>query len=414
MKSNRNLKVILLILLAAACVRVIRYRAWPGECMGSTSDTNEMARIAQSIAATGQFANPYSVPTGPTAHHAPVFPFLLSFVYRLPAEWRTSARIGANILFGSVLCASVYLAGIALGLSTAASFLTAMLLALVPASLSVELCNDQEATMVGAFVVAVSAATAAWLRLSFKRYWVLGLMWGVVLLAAPGLLPVYAGCLLIGMTVPELRPKIPIVILVSAIIVAPWIVRNRLVLGGWFFIRDNAGLELRVSNADSALNDPSRNAERGAMQDYHPLFNPAIAARVRREGELAVYSRMGHDAVEWMIAHPSRFLALTADRFKYFWWPVEKSWKQLMGRTAALILAAAGLVLLWKREKRSALLLVDLFLLYPFAYYFVQSYPRYRFPIEWAVILLAIHALCELESIVRRHREVTARAVAAC
>ena len=37
---------------------------------------SEMERVARSWAMTGQLANPYLVPTGPTAHLAPLYPML--------------------------------------------------------------------------------------------------------------------------------------------------------------------------------------------------------------------------------------------------------------------------------------------------------------------------------------------------
>lgn len=75
---------------------------------------------------------------------------------------------------------------------------------------------------------------------------------------------------------------------------------------------------------------------------------------------------------------------------------MEGSWRQLVGRTAALLLATVGLVSLFRKERISALLLINPFALYSLVYYFVQSYARYRFPIEWAIILLAIYALSEV------------------
>lgn len=391
----------ILIFLLAAFVLILRYRALPGGCFSTTASPNEIQRIAQSIASTGQFANPYPYATGPTAHHAPVFPFLLSFVYRLPEASWVSARVGVNIFFSAILCMLVCFAGPALGIGAIPGFAAALVLAILPPSLAVELCNDQEATLVGVLTVAVVVATAAWLRRSGVGTTSLGLLWGFALLAAPNLALVYAGCLLLGATVPDLRRKIPLLILLPAIVLAPWMIRNRLELGHWFFIRDNFGLELRVSNADDAVADPSLNAERGAMQDYHPLFNPAAAERVRKEGEVALYNRYTHDAIRWIIAHPRRFIDLTAEHFKLFWWSVGGSRRQLVGRTAALLLAAVGLVWLWQQERLSALLLINLFVLYPLVYYLLQSYGRYRFPIEWAVIVLAVYALQRLWGVFR-------------
>ena len=42
----------------------------------------EVRNVAITLARTGDFANPYFVPTGKTAHLAPIAPFLTSLVYR--------------------------------------------------------------------------------------------------------------------------------------------------------------------------------------------------------------------------------------------------------------------------------------------------------------------------------------------
>src|ERR1700751_1354586 len=63
----------------------------------------EMEKIARSLAENGTFANPYKVPTGPTAHHAPLYPLLLSLIFRAfgygPAA--AYARTTMNVFFAA-------------------------------------------------------------------------------------------------------------------------------------------------------------------------------------------------------------------------------------------------------------------------------------------------------------------------
>ena len=42
----------------------------------------ETVSVAKRIAATGEFADPFMTPTGPTAHVAPVYPFVMGIAYR--------------------------------------------------------------------------------------------------------------------------------------------------------------------------------------------------------------------------------------------------------------------------------------------------------------------------------------------
>src|SRR5258708_7316436 len=47
----------------------------------------EAVRVAHSIAETGSYSNPFGLPTGPKAHVAPVYPYLLSLLLRVtPTE----------------------------------------------------------------------------------------------------------------------------------------------------------------------------------------------------------------------------------------------------------------------------------------------------------------------------------------
>jgi hypothetical protein len=395
MITKTNIRVALVIFVLAVSVRSVRYVSWPGTCLGPAVDGNEMSRIAQAIASTGEFSNPYPYPTGPTAHQAPVYPFLLSFVYRLPAASRIPVRAGLNIFFGSILCALVYFAGLGLGMRGSTSLASALVLALVPPSLSVELCNDQEATLVGCLMVGATFATVMWVRGSVKYSWALGLFWGFVLLAAPALALVYSGYLLLATALCDRRRQVLVLVVTTSVMLMPWIVRNRLTLGAWFFIRDNIGLELRVSNADDALVDSNLNSEKGAMQTYHPFFNRLIAEQVRREGEPSVYSQLGRDAIHWIRTHPRQFASLSARRLVNFWLPPANSGLRTIWRAISLALGPAGLILLWKKEKMPAAMLMVVLAFYPLVYYVMQSFERYRYPIEWAIVLLAVHTLNE-------------------
>ena len=381
--------IVLCIFLAAVLVRAVRYARWDGPCL-ETNQPKEVMRIAQSIASTGAFADPYPFPTGVTAHEAPVFPYLLSLVLRLPPSMTTSARVALNLILGSILCAAVYATALAFNMSRLTAGATALVLAILPPSLAVELCNDSDATLIAAVLVCIVGVTALWFRTS-KRSAAMGLAWGAALLIAPVLAAVYAADVLFALSKPSLRRKIPALLLFTAIVLAPWIIRNRVRLGSWFFIRDNFGLELRVSNADNAFADYIQNAERGAMQTYHPFFNRAVADEVRLHGEPAVYRRFGHDALRWIRSHPARFFTLTSERFARFWMPPAGRLRTIW-RAGSLLLAAFGLILLWKRNQGAAALLAILLAFYPLPYYLLQSYERYQFPIEWAITLLAVYA----------------------
>ncbi len=53
----------------------------------------ESGAIVLSLMETGQFADPYRLPTGPTAHLPPLYPFLLSLIYRWLGVTYTAAYV---------------------------------------------------------------------------------------------------------------------------------------------------------------------------------------------------------------------------------------------------------------------------------------------------------------------------------
>lgn len=397
--AQRRLLVFVALFLLAATVRTIRLSGW-GECMRPDAESNEISRIAHSLAVEGTFANPYIVPTGPTAHHAPMFPLLLAAIYKMvsPAAW-LEARTALNIILASLSCAAIFSTGCLSRFPPAAGLLAAILASVIPPRLAVEICTDQEAglsTLVGTIA---AGASAYWLDRRGARpgrgdIWI-GALAGFSLLTAPVFLPVIAAVLAVALWNRE-PGRASIAACAALLVIAPWMVRNRIVTGEWFFIRDNFGLELRVSNADNAVADASRNASQGGMQTYHPLFSREAAIRVATAGEVREYSRLGAEAFDWIRLNPALFRSLTIERIRNFWIPIGSSRSFLAWRVLSAILALAGLVFAVRRCDPNVVPIVAMLLLYPLPFYLLQSYGRYGYPIEWCVTLLGSYGAVEL------------------
>ena len=165
---------------------------------------------------------------------------------------------------------------------------------------------------------------------------------------------------------------------VAAIIVAPWILRNWVTFHQPVFLRDNFGLELLVSNNDVA--QPTHDASAQSFQLVHPTQNASITAELRREGEPQYFHRLQSEAIDWIRAHPKRFLELTAARI-VLWW------------TSNWVIAAVnllGLIGVWlNRAKPLGRAAAVGLALYPLPYYVMQFDPRYAWPIVWIAALMA-------------------------
>ena len=70
----------LLVFVVALGVRIFFLTLIPEDALRPSSDW-ELDAIAMSLVTEGQFANPYIEPTGPTAHLAPIPPFMLALIY---------------------------------------------------------------------------------------------------------------------------------------------------------------------------------------------------------------------------------------------------------------------------------------------------------------------------------------------
>ena len=66
----------------------------------------ELGAIAISLAENGQFADPYMLPTGPTAHLPPVYPYIFGLIYRCFGLTSTAGYI--TMLFIIVSAAVLY------------------------------------------------------------------------------------------------------------------------------------------------------------------------------------------------------------------------------------------------------------------------------------------------------------------
>jgi hypothetical protein len=241
--------------------------------------------------------------------------------------------------------------------------------------------------------------------------WILGCLMGILMLTIPGVAPILAA----GLAWEIWRRKIAFfkvsllpLVLLPALIVTPWTVRNYLVFHSLVPIRDNLGLELSQSNNDCAQFSALLIWNSVCPEHPHPNANLNEARKVLELGEAKYCELRLHEALHWIGDHPARFLKLTAMRFVFFWMPNESGTVVLrtlmpelqqfhvgVGRHLERVviylmtlLSGAGLLLLYKKDARSAAICMSCLTLYPLVYYIVQFEDRYRYPIMWVTFLL--------------------------
>jgi len=351
----------------------------------------ETLAVAHSLATSGQFADPYALPTGATAHLAPIYPFLLSLIYRVFGMTLTAGYITWLLAAASdsaVFALLPWLAG-KLGVGRPAGLLGGLAGAVVPQWPS--------------FVEPLAAIVLGLLLIGFHRRWTVedppstlgtflfGIAWGVALHLHMTLLPVMLGCMTFELWWSSDRKKWPqSALLVLGVVLAsvPWAVRNYVAFDEVVFIRSNFGLELRMGNHDGAAADIDVTAARTV--ERHPRTNEADALMVREFGELEYMRQAGREAIAWIRANPGAFLRLTASRFLHYWCgPLARPAVAAL-YTSLTLLAVLGAwrILPTLAVPNRAALLIPL-ATYPLIYYIVSYMPRYRVPLDWMLLMLA-------------------------
>jgi hypothetical protein len=120
------------------------------------------------------------------------------------------------------------------------------------------------------------------------------------------------------------------------------------------------------------------------------------ARKVMELGEIKYNALRLREARRWISSHPARFIKLSVMRFIAFWMPTENlnnpyaSGRHLERLNIYLVTLSSvlGIAILWKRDDKSALLLISCLTVFPLVYYIIQFEYRYRYPIMWATFLL--------------------------
>jgi hypothetical protein len=384
-RSGFTLPVLLpLVFFLAGCAMAVHFVSVGWQASEST-------RAATSLLRHGTLADPFMIPTGPTAHVSPAWAAIMAVVY---AVCGVDTR-AANIVLG-VLGAGLYSLGIVATLAVVAALTPGRVGRPVAAGIlvacwfvlyyAVTTSRDWDQPLSAVMLV------AGWLiLLRFER------QPGVGLLA---IMAALAGCafLLTAAIMPPLvlallwmvwagggvgaAGRVRRAIIAGAIVavfVLPWGVRNQVMLGKFIVTRSNAGLELAVGNQPNAQGPSSV----GWTLPIHPSVSVQAARAMRDRGEVGYNRDMAALAKGWILADPGRFARVTLTRIRLTFFP-DVGWFPIVGATggmailwllgAAKIAALVGSVVLRLRPVQCAV-----FGVLPLApYWITHVYLRYQ------------------------------------
>lgn len=373
----------------------------------------ELERTAISLARTGVYGNPYAVPTGPTAHVSPGYTVILAGLFRLfgtgiPAE--IIKELLASVV-SSLGCALLPAVARGLAMDVRAGIIAGVISALYPATPLVQIDGDWEAPYTALALMLICVLTAQLWRkgdLSKGQALLHGVVWGLSLLFVSALLLMFVIFVATGAYfcraagIRRYASFAAVEALVVALFLAPWAIRNYYALGSPILTRSNFGIELRVSNNDFASPDQRVNYINGVYARYHPLQNVGEAIKVRKMGEVAYNKQIAAKTKEWIRSHPKRFVELCLGRARCFWlYKDPTSRMKTLFLNATVLLGLTGLVLVWREQRVTGVVLVLLLLVYPLPNYLVHVGLRQEYPIEWLMTLLSAALIVRLAA--RRH-----------
>ena len=369
----------------------------------SASEVGEGWRLAHNLLNEHQFANPFEpLDTGPSALQAPAWVVFLAFLMKT---------------FGGGNAGDVY------AIRWGAVLIIALTTALFPV-FSRRLGMGELNGIIGAciwilakpmmmpwyeFYGAILLAVTCYVYRGYleqpaqkagRPAWILGCLMGFLMLTIPGVAPILVAALaweIWRRKIAFFRESLLPLVLLPALIVTPWTVRNYLVFQSLVPIRDGSGLELSQSNNDCAqFSAVLIWTTSGCSANRHPNGNLNEARKVLELGEPKYFELRQQEALHWIGDHPARFLELTAMRFVFFWMPSESGTIHVgHGRHLERVviylmtlLSGAGLLTLYQKDARSAAICMSCLTLYPLVYYIVAFDARYRDPIMWVTFLL--------------------------
>jgi hypothetical protein len=337
MSHRRRALCFLLLILFAFSIRltyVLIKRAYlePGAA--------EMERAAANLARTGVLGNVYSSDSGPSAHVSPLYPLMLSLIYRLFGSDNWMGRL-AQELFGvtlsSLTITLVPVIAQRARLAAGAGWFAALVLSVLPINLWVETSGAWEQP-----AAALLLLLTMWTFLALHDHqWqapglvlLLGTWTGLAALLSPALMPgvalmVFAEFVWSARTRKAMLRTMPLLLMPILLCVGPWMLRNQRVLGGAVAMRSNLGLELWIGNHPGSTGrtfDGAWDDTNNFIYQAHPYLNRQELLVVKEVGELEFMKRKQRQALEWIGAHPSEFLSLCMERGRLFWFPPPDLW----------------------------------------------------------------------------------------
>jgi 4-amino-4-deoxy-L-arabinose transferase-like glycosyltransferase len=363
----------------------------------------ELGRLARSIALGRGFSQVFDAGSGPTAWWTPGFPLLLGGVFKIFGVYSSKAALvilSLNSLFSALTCRTMFLIAIeTLGRRTA--ILSAWTWAVLPYAIYWPTHHIWDTSLSALMVTLAILCTLRMDRSRALVHWAaFGLLWGVIALTNAVLLS-FLPVALLWIWRTSLRGygaysrQLAVFAVAVVLVITPWVLRNKRVMGKFIFPRSNFGFELYMGNHGEGYN-------RGNF--WGPIVNPVESEKYDKLGEIAYMADKQKLAVSFITQHPGVFVLCSLERTIFFWTTSPDEYWVMRGRNfprmslflAITLTAIAGLYLANRNRLRGVLLLGGVLFFYALVYYITHVESRYYHPIAPVILMLAVYAAPEL------------------
>jgi 4-amino-4-deoxy-L-arabinose transferase-like glycosyltransferase len=369
---------------------------------------NEVGWIARSIAAHQGFSSPYFTLTGPTALLPPLYPYLLSVIFRVFGIYSVKSALTIltlNSLFSALTCVPIYLAT-RLSVNARVAMFAGWGWAIYPFAIYFSAGRVWEYSLTSLLLT-----TCFWLALSLHldprpaRWLGFGVLYGLAGLSNPAVFSLFPVLLLLPLwklrragswfSSEVLRSGLFAAVGLF-VVLTPWTVRNYRTMHVLCPVRDCFWYEFwSANNGDSS--DPT-------LPWTHPASNPVEMHLYQSQGEIAYIAQKRVMAMDYISHHPGFFVRITLRRVAYYWtgfWSLSQEYREQEPFQLPNVFYCTSLTLLlligardwWCRDRDAALPYLLSIAIFPIAYYISHPLMDYRQPIEPEIVVLVVVGL---------------------
>lgn len=401
------------ILLAAFAIRMVvvffTYRSLPDADKHFEAFGWEMGWVARALATGHGFSSPYYPWSGPTAIESPLYPLLLSGIFRIFGVYTlTSAfvALAVNSLLSALTCIPVYFSA-SYSLGGRYAKIAAWAWAFYPFAIYFSAARAWEYALTGLLFTTCFCIAQRIHRYGSPFAWLgWGAFYGLAAHSNPAILSSLPFLLLLALyKVRKAAGRWFLYgVLTSVGVLAaltPWTVRNYRTFGAIFPIRDNIWLEIYADNFGNVQQDDS--SPPSCDSRPWPANDPAEMRKYLTMGETAYLAEKHTLALQDFHEHHqySFLIVKTLRRAVYYWtgyWSFSAA--ELKAQPTGpynmfyvccvTLLMLRGAARMWKHNRTGFYPYMVLLCVFPLTYYLTNTLMDYRQPIEPAVVVLAV------------------------